>query len=623
MHVMVALAGMTGCAAVTMSEASPSQFVTERRGDVLSTGRLSDTTNQALNVVALTPKGCSALFRACLQALENTTGLTNESRLAAQSELWLSNAIEMSHKVGANRSSSDSLNAFLQCARLAYAYLFFTQRSFEDRALETRQSQVIGYYNYCAQKAVTDLFVALPDLRKPWQSTEVAGWIVARPTTDLTFGSREFVLRELLPAAGLKFEGLRNIYKRDGVGGEFVAVAEEISPVEESQAPSWRELSYGSLTALLHFPGDNLDEVMSTRQVQISGLDPYEDSSTSIAGRTVPIAANYTAPYGVWLARSGFNRQSFQSLLGGKSGIAKPEVILMRPFDPDRLTLIMIHGLASSPEAWVNLNNELLGDEELRKTYQVWEVYYPTSLPILVNLANIRTAIDTTIRRLDPDRSTIATHNMVLVGHSMGGVLARLLVSTSGDELWNLVPRRADLAQAEVERLHDQLRPYLEFSPMSEVTRAIFLATPHRGTPLAQNGFARMVRGLIHLPGLIVSENASLIESMRSAEPQGTSTRLPTAIDDLSNKNRFVRAAAELPIATTVRYHSIVGVNRSHGPIELASDGYVPYWSAHLSGAQSELTIPSGHSVQETPQAILELRRILRLHASELQQLRQ
>ena len=258
---------------------------------------------------------------------------------------------------------------------------------------------------------------------------------------------------------------------------------------KKAQLHPGEKLGYASLTALLHFPGSSLDEVLSTRQVQIVGLDAYERSSTSIAGRRVPIAANYTAPYGVWLARSGFNRQSLQSLRGSNSGITKPEVILMRPFDPNRLTLIMIHGLASSPEAWVNLGNELLGDEEIRKTYQVWEVYYPTSPPLPVNLADIRTAIDATIRRFDPDRSTIATHNMVLVGHSMGGVLARLLVSPSGDELWNVVPRRADLPQAEADRLHDQLRPYFQFSPMPEVTRAIFLATPHRGTPSAQNGF--------------------------------------------------------------------------------------------------------------------------------------
>jgi len=42
----------------------------------------------------------------------------------------------------------------------------------------------------------------------------------------------------------------------------------------------------------------------------------------------------------------------------------------------------------------------------------------------------------------------------------------------------------------------------------------------------------------------------------------------------------------------------------------------VPYRSAHLDGADSELAIPSWHSVQETPAAILELRRILRLQIS-------
>jgi predicted DNA-binding protein with PD1-like motif len=46
-----------------------------------------------------------------------------------------------------------------------------------------------------------------------------------------------------------------------------------------------------------------------------------------------------------------------------------------------------------------------------------------------------------------------------------------------------------------------------------------------------------------------------------------------------------------------------------------ATDGFVPYRSAHLAGAASEKVILSGHSVQQTPEAVLELRRILRIDA--------
>ena len=59
-------------------------------------------------------------------------------------------------------------------------------------------------------------------------------------------------------------------------------------------------------------------------------------------------------------------------------------------------------------------------------------------------------------------------------------------------------------------------------------------------------------------------------------------------------------------------YYSIIGRENADGPLEESSDGIVPYWRSHLEGAASEKVIVSGHSVQETPEAIIELRKILR-----------
>ena len=148
--------------------------------------------------------------------------------------------------------------------------------------------------------------------------------------------------------------------------------------------------------------------------------------------------------------------------------------------NPDRRIIVMLHGLASSPEAWINVANEVLGDEELRRNFQIWQVYYPTNLPIAVNNQAIRQAIEQTLRNFDPQGEAKASHDMVLVGHSMGGVLSRLMVSSSGERLWDAMLSDFDIKGARVQKVKASLGPYLYFEPLPQVSRAVFAAAPHR-----------------------------------------------------------------------------------------------------------------------------------------------
>ncbi|MBD8878923.1 alpha/beta fold hydrolase [Rhodanobacter sp. 7MK24] len=596
---------LNACAMVNVSRLKPGDVVSERRNDVIGSGQLSDGTVQALNGVALTGKQCTQSFDACVGIVGHASGLDEEGRLSALSELWLGRALRADRQPVMDDAT---LDAYLQCARYAYAYLFYTQRTPAERVFDQRQAKVIAFYDYAVERVVGRWFQELPKLDTGWTRTDLAGWSVLRPDTDLHLRTAP---TELLPASSLRFKGLRNVYRRDGFGSEFVAVTPRTA---DAASVPWREPRYVAMTGVLTFGGNTLDEVLGTRQVQLLVRDPYRDADASIAGRRVPLGANFTAPYGLWLARSGFAMQSIRSLLGRQGGLDSPRVLLLQPFDPNRRTVVMLHGLASSPEAWVNVANEVLGDEELRRHYQVWQVYYPTNAPIALNLMQIRRALDDTVRHFDPDGTTRATNHMMLVGHSMGGVIARLLVSSSGDKLWSLVPEGAHLSATKRAKLHQQLAPYLQFSPMPQVDAAVFLAAPHRGTPVARHRIARWIAELIRLPLGVLKEMAGVTDLLKDDSGKNAPIHVSNSVDNLSDADPFIVATANLPISPAVRYHSIVGLYKPSGSLQQSSDGVVPYASAHLDGAESEVVIPSWHSVQETPAAILELRRIMRLH---------
>ena len=110
----------------------------------------------------------------------------------------------------------------------------------------------------------------------------------------------------------------------------------------------------------------------------------------------------------------------------------------------------------------------------------MWQVYYPTNAPIALNRYEIANAFNDTLKHFDPNGSTRASKDMVYIGHSMGGVLARLLVSDSGDVLWDDLLANYDLKGERLKRVQAKLGPLLHFKAQPNVERAIFIAAPHQ-----------------------------------------------------------------------------------------------------------------------------------------------
>ena len=225
----------------------------------------------------------------------------------------------------------------------------------------------------------------------------------------------------------------------------------------------------------------------------------------------------------------------------------------------------------------------------------------------------LRESLQSAKKDVDPDNKDPALNNMVVVGHSQGGLLTKMTVVDSGNLFWQNVTK-VPFNQAPLDpETRDLAARAMFVKPLPFVKEVIFIATPHRGSYMASNPIVKFGNKFINLPGGL-AKSAIQLGNLREPSLLGTPFTLPTALDNMDASNPFIKTLASLPIAPGVRAHSIIPV-RGSGPIDDGNDGVVEYKSAHIDGVESELVVRSGHSTQSAPQTIEEVRRILYEHA--------
>jgi len=340
-----------------------------------------------------------------------------------------------------------------------------------------------------------------------------------------------------------------------------------------------------------------------------------ERSSVILNGAEYPLATNYTAP-GLMLGHRArrLARSGFSSMIRPEHMQRKPQIYLLDPYDPTKIPVLMVHGLQSTPVAFLSLVNALHSDSEIRKHFQIWQFHYATGTPLLANALTLREQLARAIREVDPRDRDFATKHIVVLGHSMGGVIAHTLASSSGNALWSsLFTVPPEKLRGHIDMI-DELRRVMFFRRNPRVVRLIFMATPHRGSILSDSLIGEIGRSVTQLPPVFQTEPSELAESNPSAmTPAGAAfytRKSVSGVSTLSPRNPSLLALSQL--AAGVPFHSIIGQHRP-GPRESGSDGVVAYTSSHLDGAESELVVRSGHGVLDNPDAEREVIRILRL----------
>jgi len=355
----------------------------------------------------------------------------------------------------------------------------------------------------------------------------------------------------------------------------------------------------------------------------------------SMSSGNWPLALDFSTPLACFLNDLP-ERNLLSVMLESDSLEDNSGLYLVEPYQPGKIPVVFIHGLMSSPATWVQMINSLKNDPMIRKRYQFWFYFYSSGVPVLASAGNLRKALLAAREELATTPETRASFDrMVLIGHSMGGLVTRTLLQDDPHYILEQVTQRtwdelcSELSPEELELAED----YAVLPALPFVHRAVFMAVPHKGSEMAQWSIARLGSRIVHLPQTLLdkvpvffemllklNDDEEEVKRLRSIGGLGENARKTfTGLNDLDPDSSFIRALGSSRIKEGVIYHSIIG-DRERADHAGGSDGVVPYSSSHLDGAASEVIVHSGHSVHRSPAAMRELLRILLLHLREDQQ---
>ncbi len=426
-------------------------------------------------------------------------------------------------------------------------------------------------------------------------------------------------------ASDYEITGLRNHHVTYGLGVPLIAVRRPHEGTDEPGPRVPRTMSF-PVTAFVRIAGRRDAVSGAPSLVELIFFDPLRSTDIVLSGRRVPLESDITTPLAFTLDSPALRESRKINTLG----LLFPDrvedyrgIYMIDPYDPHKIPVLMVHGLWSSPLTWMEMFNDLRAYPELREHYQFWFYLYPTGPPYWESAAQFRTDLATLREKLDPQHQNRKLDQMVLVGHSMGGLVSRLQVIDSGDRFWSVVSAKPvhqlDASPEDKQRIAQ----IAFFQANPSVRRVITIATPHRGSDFANDWTTYFARKLIRLPKRVLAVRHELVRKNRDAIRAPELFEHPTSIDSLSPKSPFFEVLAATEPAPWVRLHNIVGVVEENSWLRWVhddrGDGVVDFESAHLDGAVSELIVDADHqNVQRHPRAILEVRRILLEHLNEV-----
>ncbi|HRI88750.1 MAG TPA: hypothetical protein PK869_10805 [Candidatus Hydrogenedentes bacterium] len=596
---------LTGCLTpVTLREVQPDAAFRQMQSNAITTDTMSVHTAQVLRRYDLTTQFTTDPGKTMRDLRDHACAEPDRYLLYSMAELSYLTA-----RTYEKKQPKDAIGYFISSARFAYAFLFDENLGERPNVYDPRFRLGCELYNHSLARALR-LFEVSPPAQESDDVVRIDTWDGALRMRVEIHGFPEHASRfaALLLATDYQVSGIRNQYRTYGLGIPLIAVAER--DLEDPNQPP--RASYPA-TGILRFNRLACVDYDQTLEASLDLYDPLHVERAQIDGIETPIESDMTTPLAYVLSDPALQKDAFVGLLRAERVANQTGLYMIEPYDPDRIPVVFVHGLVSSPLTWAEMLNDLRGDPVLREKYQFWFYQYPTGLPFVYSAGQFRKALTDARKRYNPAGDNPNFNQMVLVGHSMGGLLSKMMVQESGEALWKTMSNKSldDINEGEVNK--ELLRNTFFYEPQPFVKRVVFMATPHAGSELSDLRIANLIARMIAVPQFIVSTTFDVLTLDLDTPADKLKKRDLTSVKNLSPNNRFIRVTHEQPISTEVTYHSVIG-NIRDGDLEDGSDGIVAYTSAHIEGAASEKVVPANHSCHYHPLAILEVRRILLEH---------
>lgn len=516
-------------------------------------------------------------------------------------------------------SREDANRMYATAVLHSYQFLFDDQLDVYRNAYDPQFRSISDIYNHALERLVQGLI----DQDEMVIGNEIViegidETLHLRINVEGRWGDQKFERFELVN--NFEVEGLENQYRTYGLGVPMIAVRKQLGQLTTNEKYYPPGLSL-PLTAFMQ---------VTPREVQLTGgaakttyaelklIDPLQQTLVTVNGRRAPLESDISTPMAYYLNDPLLNSNLFATLALLDADFAKnfQGLYMLEPYDPDKIPVVMIHGFWSSPTTWLQMFNDLRASKDVRDHYQFWFYMYPTGQPFWITAAQTREDLATARRELDPNHASTALDQMVLVGHSMGGLVARTQTIESDEDFWNLVTDEPfSKVQGDPDSL-EKLEKVFFFEANPSVKRVVTIATPHQGSFFAN----RTTRWLSHkaftLPQLTRSEHQSLMQQNRDIFGDSEFAQIKTSVDSITPGAPFIRVLNEKSFAGDVKVHNIYGkVSNSSLFSNVGSnkgDGVVSVESATAIKANSQLEVDAEHvDVHQNPKTILEVRRIL------------
>lgn len=444
-------------------------------------------------------------------------------------------------------------------------------------------------------------FVIRTELRGDWDEDE--------------FDHYEFV-------SDYEIETLRSKHTTFGLGVPLIAVRKNGNPDDPREKYYADGVSY-SVTAMMRCatPGENRN---GENVCVLEFFDPLKANQVRLANNWVPLETDLTTPLAFFLDTPRFRERNQENigLLHPGEAAKNRGLYMLEPYDPNRIPVLMVHGLWSSPRTWMDMFNDLRSFPEIRERYQFWFYLYPSGQPFWLSATQLRSDLHDLRKTFDPSHQNAPMNQMVLVGHSMGGLVSRMQTIDSGDDFWRIVTDQPiENLQGKSEQ-RDKLVSTLYFKSNQAISRVITIGTPHRGSKFANDLTRWIARLFIELPKMTVQTSENLVKCNPGLFRDTELLTMANAIDSLAPESPIFPVMQRAKYSPRVKYHNIVGVLKNPTLLQKRAgrgDGIVAFDSATMEAAQSELIVDAEHTkIHMTGQTIFEVRRILLEHLNEL-----